>query len=255
MKALMQLDNISIRFGGVQALDSVSFDVQQGELLSLIGPNGAGKTTLLKCITGIVKPQPAARITLSGREISQLQIHQRMRLGLAMTNQIVHPFRSMSVLDNVTLAAGHRRVRNILVAMVSFDRRQERQQALALLTRVGIADSAAKPVAGQPLGVLKRLEMARALALSPKLLLLDEPLAGLNNIEAARLADTVRQLNEQGITIVMIEHNLGEVLRISQRMVVLDNGCKIAEGDPKQVMQDPAVRSAYIGREKNHAAS
>ena len=172
-----------------------------------------------------------------------------------MTHQIVRPFRSMTVLDNVTIAAGHRRIKSVLKAMVSWDRSAERKQARKYLNMVGIADAAAKSVVGQPLGVSKRLEVARALALEPKVLLLDEPLAGLNNIEAAQLADTVASINQQGMTVVMIEHNLGEVLRVSQRLVVLDNGRKIADGVPVEVMRDSGVRAAYVGKEKQNVAA
>jgi branched-chain amino acid transport system ATP-binding protein len=161
----------------------------------------------------------------------------------------------MSVLDNVALAAGYRRFGNILRAVTAIDRKRERQRAGQLLERVGIADLADKSALGQPLGVTKRLEVARALALDPRILLLDEPLAGLNNVEAARLSDTVVEINRDGLTVVMIEHNLGEVLRISRRLVVLDNGRKIADGLPDEVMRDPIVRAAYVGRERENAAA
>jgi branched-chain amino acid transport system ATP-binding protein len=220
----------------------------------LIGPNGAGKTTLLRVITGTVTPQ-SAKVLLSDQDITKFPPNKRARLGLAMTHQIVRPFHSMTILDNVTLSAGHRRIKNILWAMCSFNRSVERRRAKSLLDSVGIGDVAEKSVTGQPLGVLKRLEVARALALEPKLLLLDEPLAGLNHIEAARLADTVADINREGITVVMIEHNLGEVLRVSQRLVVLDNGYKIADGNPEEVMRNAAVRAAYIGKEKEDAAA
>jgi branched-chain amino acid transport system ATP-binding protein len=238
----------------VQALSGVSFQVHDGEFLCLIGPNGAGKTTLLKAIVGAVKPQ-RARIRLAGREIGRLPTHRRIRRGLALTHQIVRPFRSMSLTDNVALAAGHRRIRRVWTALGRMDRRRERSRARDLLDLVGIAAHADEPVQGQPLGVLKRLEVARALALRPRLLMLDEPLAGLNHVEAARLADTVTDINREGLTIVMIEHNLGEVLRVSHRLVVLDNGRKIADGDPDEVMQRPPVRAAYVGREDHHAAA
>ncbi|MEJ2643014.1 MAG: ABC transporter ATP-binding protein, partial [Desulfosarcinaceae bacterium] len=151
--------------------------------------------------------------------------------------------------------AGHARVAGALKAMVSFDRRKELQKARELLGRLGIGELADEKVAGQPLGVIKRLEVARALALSPKLLFLDEPLAGLNSAEARRLADTISSINAEGLTVLMIEHNLGEVLRVSHRMIVLDNGKKIAEGDPREVMHDPLVRVAYVGKESVHAAA
>jgi branched-chain amino acid transport system ATP-binding protein len=161
----------------------------------------------------------------------------------------------MTILDNVALAAGHHRIDNILWAMGSFRRTAERDRARVLLDSVGIAEMTGKRVAGQPLGVLKRLEVARALALGPKVLLLDEPLAGLNHVEAARLADTLAGINSEGLTVLMIEHNLGEVLRVSRRLVVLDNGRKIADGNPPEVMRDRAVRAAYIGKEAENAAA
>lgn len=254
MSTLLDVSGVCVRFGGVQALEDVSFTVEQGELLSLIGPNGAGKTTLLKVITGIVRPQQAS-ILLAGRNITRLPTHRRIRLGMALTHQIVRPFKSMTIQDNAALAAGRARVDRALKAMVSFDRRKERQKARELLGRLGIGALADEKVTGQPLGVIKRLEVARALALSPKLLFLDEPLAGLNSAEARRLADTISSINAEGLTVLMIEHNLGEVLRVSHRMIVLDNGKKIAEGDPRDVMRDPQVRVAYVGKENVHAAA
>lgn len=254
MGVILDVKDVTVRFGGVLALDNVSFQVNEGEFLCLIGPNGAGKTTLLRAVTGIIKPQ-ASQVLLAGRDISLLPTHKRARLGVALTHQIVRPFRSMTVLDNVALAAGHRRVAHMAKAMFTLDRTTERKNARKYLELVGIDAVAEKSVVGQPLGVAKRLEVARALAIEPKVLLLDEPLAGLNSIEAARLADTVADINRQGLTVVMIEHNLGEVLRISQRLVVLDNGRKIADGVPVDIMRDPAVRAAYIGKERQNAAA
>ena len=223
MSVILDVRDVTVRFGGVLALDNVSFKVNQGEFLCLIGPNGAGKTTMLRAVTGTIKPQ-TARVVLAGKDISNLPTHIRARLGLALTHQIVRPFHSMTVLDNVALAAGHRLIGRILTSMISVDRSGARTQALKYLNLVGIEGVSQNSVVGQPLGVTKRLEVARALALEPQVLLLDEPLAGLNSIEAARLADTVAEINRQGLTVVMIEHNLGEVLRVSQRLVVLDNG-------------------------------
>ncbi len=248
MSVLLNVQNVTMHFGGVKALTDVSFEVLQGEFLSLIGPNGAGKTTMLRAITGVVNPQ-TADIALSGKPIVGLPIHKRARLGLAMTNQIVRPFHSMTLEDNVALAAGHRRIATVFKAAAATGRTVERKRAGELLEMLGIGAYAEQPVLGQPLGVLKRLEVARALALEPKLLLLDEPLAGLNHVEAARLADVVVEINRKGLTVVMIEHNLGEVLRVSGRLVVLDNGRKIAEGDPQDVMRQPDVRAAYVGKE------
>lgn len=254
MSVLLDVKGVSVNFGGVHALSDVSFHVEKGEFLCLIGPNGAGKTTLLRAITGVVTPQ-RADIRLEGRNIGKLPTHRRIQMGLALTHQIVKPFRSMTLLDNVALAVGHRRIRRIVRALLSTGRSTERRKALELLALVGIEKHAHQAVGGQPLGVLKRLEVARALALEPSLLLLDEPLAGLNHVEAGRLADTIARINQSGLTVVMIEHNLGEVLRVSRRLVVLDNGRKIAEGPPDDVMRIPHVRAAYVGKEENHAAA
>ena len=255
MTRMLEVAGVTVRFGGVTALDNVSFGVEAGEFLSLIGPNGAGKTTLLRAVAGVVRPEGEARILLEGRDVARLPTHRRVRLGLALTNQIVRPFRSMTVLDNVALAAGHARVRRIFKAMASLDRSDQRRRAREILERLGIGDAADKSVLGQPLGVLKRLEVARALALDPRILLLDEPLAGLNSVEAARLADAIVEINRGGLTVIMIEHNLGEVLRVSGRLAVLDNGIKIGDGPPDLVIRDPKVRAAYVGREAENAAA
>jgi branched-chain amino acid transport system ATP-binding protein len=254
MSAILEVRNVTVRFGGILALDNVSFKVNRGEFLCPIGPNGAGKTTMMRAVIGVIKPQ-AAQVLLAGRDISNLPTHKRARLGLALTHQIVRPFRTMTILDNVALTAGHRRIGRILTSMVSVDRSAERRQARKCLKLVGIDDVSGKSAQGQPLGIAKRLEVARALALEPQVLLLDEPLAGLNSVEAARLADTVVDINRKGLTVVMIEHNLGEVLRVGQRLVVLDNGRKIADGKPLDVMRNPTVRAAYVGKEHPDAAA
>jgi len=252
--SLLQIEGVSVRFGGVAALEDVSFALADGELLGLIGPNGAGKTTMLRAITGVVSPQ-AGRIRLAGQDLTGLPPHRRIRLGLGLSQQLVRPFRSLSVVDNVALAAGHASTRGPWSALCRLDRRAERARAIELLRLVGIADAADAAPGQLPLGHLKRLELARALALGPRLLLLDEPLAGLNHVEAARLADTIAALNRQGQAVILIEHNLGEVLRICARLVVLDNGRKIGDGAPHAVMADPAVRAAYLGEGVGHAAA
>ncbi|MEO8656412.1 MAG: ATP-binding cassette domain-containing protein [Ramlibacter sp.] len=253
MQPLLSATNVTVRFGGITAIDDVSFDVRPGELLGLIGPNGAGKTTMMRAIVGIVRPMKGS-VTLEGRRLDSLSIDARIRAGLALSQQLVKPFREVDVQDNVAFAAGAAKTRTPLQAFTHVNRKAEREIALETLGQLGIAEFAQQSPRTQPLGVLKRLEMARALALKPKLLLLDEPLAGLNSREARALADTIADINRQGMTIILIEHNLGEVMRICQRLVVLDNGKKIADGPPQDTMNDPTVRAAYLGGEVDVAA-
>lgn len=243
---MLEARNLSIRFGGMAAVDDVSFRVEPGELLGLVGPNGAGKTTLLRLLTGVLTPG-SGQVHLLGRDVTQAPVHRRARLGCVLTHQIVRPFREMSLLDNVTLAAGHAVTRQPWRALAHVDTRAARERARTWLDSVGIADGADKPARMVPLGYLKRLQVAMALALEPKLLLLDEPLAGLNYHEAARFADLLVELNRGGLTLLLVEHNLGEVLRIARRLLVLEAGRLLAQGDPREVMARPDVRQAYLG--------
>ena len=246
MTDLLSVHGISVSFGGVQALEDVSFALHKGELLGLIGPNGAGKTTAMRAITGIVSPDNGS-VSINGNDVTNAKVSDRVRLGLGMSQQLVKPFRDMSVIENVILAAGYRKTRSPVVALIRCDRSSEYARSKTLLEMVGIGDVADASPANLPLGYLKRLEVARALALDPSLLLLDEPLAGLNHLEAAKLADTIKDLNASGLSIILIEHNLGEVMRICSRLVVLDNGRNLADGTPQTVMAKPDVRAAYLG--------
>ena len=196
----------------------------------------------------MVRPNEG-RVLLQDRDVSGLSVDARVRAGLALTHQIVRPFRSLTVLDNVVLAAGHGKTGNVFHALAARSREREISRARELLTLTGIEGYATASPNAVPLGVLKRLEVARALATDPKILLLDEPLAGLNNVEAARLADTFKQLNSLGVTMVLIEHNIGQLARICPRVVVLDNGRKIGEGATHEMLSDPAVVAAYVGKE------
>jgi len=260
MSALLSVGAVTVLFDGVTAVSDVSFDVREGELLGLIGPNGAGKTTMLRVITGVVRPA-AGSVLLEGRSLDGLPTHLRIRRGLSLSQQIVTPFRDMSLLDNVALAAGAKKTASPVKALFHLRRERELETGRRLLARLGIEPHANESPKIQPMGILKRLELARALALAPKLLLLDEPLAGLNSKEARLLADTITEINRGGITVIMIEHNLGEVLRVCHRLVVLDNGAKIADGEPAAVMNNATVRAAYLGSgaaaqaEVHHAAS
>jgi branched-chain amino acid transport system ATP-binding protein len=232
-------------FEGVHALDRVNISVAEGELLGLIGPNGAGKTTLLRVLVGSLRP--TGRILFKGSDITGWPIHRRAQQGIALTHQIVRPFRQMSLIENVMLAAESAITASPFRALTHVDQTGARERARQLLHRFGIADAAERPAAILPLGYLKRMQVARALALDPKLLLLDEPLAGLNYAEAARMSDVIVELNREGRTILLVEHNLGEVTRVAQRLVVLNNGAVLASGDPDEVMRRPDVRTAYLG--------
>lgn len=253
MTEMLRIDDLRIRFGGVQAVGGVTLSVAQGELLGLIGPNGAGKTTFLSLITGILKPD-SGRVILAGEDISGLSTHDRVRRGIALTHQIVRPFTSLTVFENVVLAAGVKRNRLALGAMFQVSRIKEEKVANALLARVGLEKYKDAYPGVLPLGLLKRLEVARAVALNSKIILFDEPLAGLNEKETNELADTITELNRDGLTVILVEHNLGQVLRIASRLVVLDGGCVIADGNPDTVMENPSVRSAYIGNPRDENA-
>lgn len=248
----LEIKGLRKQFGGVLATDDVSLTVESRELLSLIGPNGAGKTTLLKQITGAISPD-RGRVLLHGEDVTRISTHLRARKGLIMTHQIVRPFRDLTLLENVMAVVAHDLFSNPLRALMSRPGPDDRARALTLIERVGIADVADKRADEVPLGFLKRLQIARALAAQPQVLMLDEPLAGLNHGEAERIADLITQLNQEGLTIVLIEHNLGEVLRISHRLAVLNNGALLAEGEPQAVMQRADVRAAYLGT-KSEAA-
>jgi len=247
MTNVLDVIDITVRFGGVTAVAGAGFPIRKGELLGFIGPNGAGKTTLMRVITGIVKPQEG-KILLEGQDLAGLSINNRINCGLALAQQIVQPFHEMSLLDNVALACGGTKTSHVLGSMFKSDRSAERRRAKELLAMVGLESAANSMPSILPLGYLKRMEVARALALEPKLLLLDEPLAGLNQREAESLADLIQTLNHNGQTILLIEHNLREVMRICPLLYVQDNGRPIAYGPAKVVMKIPAVRNAYLGK-------
>jgi branched-chain amino acid transport system ATP-binding protein len=246
MTGILHLDDIAVRFGGVRAVDGVTLSIARGDFIGLIGPNGAGKTTLIHLVAGIIRPD-RGRIVLDEKDVTQTSTASRVRKGLALTHQLVRPFREMTVLENVALAAGYRRTSNPLRAALLVERRAEYERAAALLIRVGLAGTERKLAGSLPLGQMKRLEVARALALDPHIVLFDEPLAGLNQAEAARQIETITSIHAQGITVVLVEHNLEEVLRSCKRLIVLDDGRVIGDGDPQSVIADSGVQEAYVG--------
>ncbi|HEY2875980.1 MAG TPA: ABC transporter ATP-binding protein [Reyranella sp.] len=243
---LARIDDLHVSFGGVAAASGVTFDVQRGEFLALIGPNGAGKTTTLRMVAGLLRPD-RGRVVFDDQDVTALPAHARVRRGLGFTHQIVRPFYSFTTIENVMLAAGHARTASPWRAITSRSRVAARDKARLVLDRLGLGAQAEQSPRALPLGQRKRLEVARAIALDPKLLLLDEPLAGLSSAEATTMADLIRTLPGQGITVILVEHNLGEVLRVADRLVVLDAGKVMAHGAPHDVMARDDVRQAYTG--------
>ena len=249
---LLAVEHLAIAFGGLAALSDVSVDVGEGEIVALIGPNGAGKTTVFNVVTGLYRPD-SGRVTFAGAELTRLTPHRIARLGVGRTFQNTEVFRALGALDNV-LVGEHQRLRGGVLAAACWlgrVRREEaaaRAQARTLLARVGLGDVADVPAGDLPLGSQKRLELARALAGGPRLLLLDEPAGGLNPTETRTLMDLVRGLRDElRLTILVVEHDMDFVMGISDRVVVLHYGRKIAEGPPRAVADDPAVVEAYLG--------
>jgi branched-chain amino acid transport system ATP-binding protein len=246
VSAALRLEDVAIRFGGVRAIDGVSFAIEEGDFVGLIGPNGAGKTTLIKVVAGLLQPD-RGRVWISGVDVTRDATAARVRRGLALTHQIVRPFREMTVLDNVALGAGYRHTSSPFRALVHLDRRSEYERAAHILALVGLAGTESKLAGSLPLGQMKRLEVARALAVEPRVILLDEPLAGLNHTEASKQVETIAEVHARGITVVLVEHNLEEVMRICRRLIVMNNGQVIGDGEPRAVMADPVVHDAYVG--------
>ena len=242
----LQIKNVSVKFGGLSALQDVSFEIDDNQLLGFIGPNGAGKTTLMRVIMGMITPLSGS-VFLDGKNITGLKSVQRIHAGVALGQQIVKPLRQMSLLDNVALASGGAKLLSPLRALMVRERSEEREVAQELLIQVGLGDHAQKLPNELPLGFLKRLEVARALALKPLLLLLDEPLAGLSKPEAEQMADLIASLPRKGLSVIMIEHNLPQVQRVCPTLYVQSNGRALAFGATNKVIAEPEVRRAYLG--------
>ncbi len=255
VRALLSVENISLRFGGLKALTDVSFHVKPGELFSIIGPNGAGKTSMLNCISGRYTPSDG-RVVFDGKDVTRLKPNRRATIGIGRTFQNLALFSHMSVLDNIMVGRHHLLKNNLFSGALywfggaqkeELEHRHKVEEVIDFLDIQHVRKATAGTLS---YGLRKRVELARAVALEPKLILLDEPMAGMNLEEKEDMARYIVDLNEEwGMTIIMIEHDMGVVMDISHRVMVLDFGKKLVEGEPADVLADPHVRKAYLGEE------
>lgn len=248
---MLEIKDITQRFGGITALEEISFTVSRGEITGVIGPNGAGKTTLFNIITGIYT-QSSGSVFLEGKDISRLPAERLAPLGLVRTFQNIELFGNMTVLENVMLGFHTRTSSGILACMSKMpwhlkEERRIREQAMTWLEFCGISDLSEQKASNLPFGKGRLLEIARAMAVNPRIMLMDEPAAGLNNRETVELAELIRKIRSEGVTVILVEHDMELVMDICDRIVVLNLGRMLAQGTPGEIQGNPAVISAYLG--------
>ena len=258
MSCILETRNIGIQFGGLKAVDNVNFKAEEGEITALIGPNGAGKTTLFNLIAGFYQPT-SGKVYFKGQDITSLKPYQRTRIGLARTFQNINLFKDMSVMDNALVGQHCRMTYDPITAMLSLPakRKQEkhsREEIMKILDFMGLANVANEKAGSLSYGMQKNLEIARAMATRPELLLLDEPASGLNTQELDQLSQRVLRMRDMGITVVLIEHKMDVVMNISHKIMVLNFGECIAFGTPEEISADQQVIEAYLGKEDEEDA-
>ncbi len=250
---MLEVDRVSKRFGGVLAVEDVSFTVEEKSIFALIGPNGAGKTTLFNVVTGVV-PASGGSVTWRGKNLLQLRPHEIASLGITRTFQNLQLFPNMSVIENVMIGRHARTRTGLLQAAFNLppkarEERETRDEAMQRLEAVGLVHRAHDQATTLSYGQQRLVEIARALALEPQLLLLDEPVAGLNGAETEEVIRLIQRLRSEGVTFLFVEHDMDTVMGVADRIVVLDQGKKIGEGRPAQIREDPAVIAAYLGED------
>ena len=255
---VLVVDDVTLKFGGLVALDQVSFEIREGEILGLIGPNGAGKTTCFNVTTGVYRPT-SGQVRFQGRPLTKLKRHQITKLGIARTFQNIRLFQTMTALENVMVGADAQHKTGLASALLRLPRHRREEteghdRAMELLRFMGLEKSADELAANLSYGDQRRLEIARAMATGPKLLCLDEPAAGFNPAEKVKLMELIRKVRDRGFTILLIEHDMRLVMGVTDRIVVLEFGRKIAEGLPAEIRDNPAVIAAYLGVEEDDAS-